>query len=439
MQLNLEMVNKNIIQNLIVLISIISLINTEKVDAKKFLSNLGIKNPLLNPISFLSEGQDDTKLINIKCLYAKNFNMYSLQALQKKDGDYEIKDTTDEKTVLFNFCQNTFKQTDSTVVKIDGDQIIRLAGSIEGEGNDKNVWTQIGDTKNPTGITIDLVHGDKCDENNQHQTQIEVICDSSVETMDQMTFKTMKNCIHHLELRSVYGCTLRSSYLLLRLLNNNKIVFCIIFVIIGLALCLFGNNYLQYAIILVCSIIGCYGLTVAVLNFFPNLITTETWLFVCLGASLLIGFLIGFLLRDEKKLFVIILGGFLGYSLATFLYQIIQNYININPQILYYICLGVCIVVGAIIGYCLAEILVIIGTSVFGGYLAMRGASLVIGNYLDEGYIIDLIKNREWEQLLKIRDGWTYAYLGAWALLTIIGIIVQCKNKEKTKSSDVKK
>ena len=166
------MVNKNIIQNLIVLISIISLINTEKVDAKKFLSNLGIKNPLLNPISFLSEGQDDTKLINIKCLYAKNFNMYSLQALQKKDGDYEIKDTTDERTVLFNFCQNTFKQTDSTVVKIDGDQIIRLAGSIEGEGNDKNVWTQIGDTKNPTGITSDIVLGYKCGYNNQHQTQI---------------------------------------------------------------------------------------------------------------------------------------------------------------------------------------------------------------------------------------------------------------------------
>ena len=63
----------------------------------------------------------------------------------------------------------------------------------------------------------------------------------------------------------------------------------------------------------------------------------------------------------------------------------------------------------------------------------MRGVSLVAGHYLDEGYIIDLIKSEEWDQLKEIRDGWTYAYLGMWAVLALAGIIIQCKNKKNNK------
>ena len=95
-----------------------------------------------------------------------------------------------------------------------------------------------------------------------------------------------------------------------------------------------------------------------------------------------------------EKFLVVVAGGFLGFSLATFLYQIVQNYVNWNPQILYYVCIGVCVLVGAGIGFWLAEPVLILGLSVFGGYLAMRGVSLVAGNYLDEGLVIDLIKNK---------------------------------------------
>ena len=54
-----------------------------------------------------------------------------------------------------------------------------------------------------------------------------------------------------------------------------------------------------------------------------------------------------------------------------------------------------------------------------------------IGNYLDEAYIIDLIKNKEFEQLKEMRDGWTYAYLGGWILISTLGIYWQCRNKSK--------
>ena len=57
----------------------------------------------------------------------------------------------------------------------------------------------------------------------------------------------------------------------------------------------------------------------------------------------------------------------------------------------------------------------------------MRGVSLVAGNYLDETMTIDLIKNREWDQLNELRTPWLYGYLGSWLALTIAGVILNCK------------
>ena len=122
----------------------------------------------------------------------------------------------------------------------------------------------------------------------------------------------------------------------------------------------------------------------------------------------------------------------LGY-VVWFIYQIVQNYVEYDPEILRIICIIGCIIIGAVLGYCFSDFIIIISTSVIGGYLAMRGVSLVAEHYLDEGYIIDLIKSKEWEQLKEIRDGWTYAYLGMWAVLALAGIIIQCKNKKNNK------
>ena len=439
---------KNVFISCLIVIIGISSITTKNENAKKFLSKFGIVNPVFNPIFFISEApkmksfaSDNTKLINIKCLYSKNYNMYSLQALQKKNEDYKIAVPGEDATIKFNFCQNTLVDNTSTVIKVEGNETVRLAGSIEGEGEDKNVWTEMGEEGNPTGISISLVSGDQCNGDEKHQTQLEITCDSEVDDenfLETIKYENINNtCLHKITMRSLYGCSLRSSYLFIKLLNDYKLVFCILFVIVGIIFCFFGKRYMKYLIMIICGFIGCYAITAAILNFFPNFITTELWLLVCLLVCFILGCILGWFLKDEIKFSVLITGAFLGYSCATFVYQIVQNYVEFDPQILYYACVGVCIVVGALLGWFLTDPILIIGTSVFGGYLAMRGVSLVAGNYLDEGYIIDLIKNKEWEQLKEIRDGWTYAYLGSWVILAIAGIFIQCKNNKKTKSNKV--
>jgi len=430
----------------LILTSSLSSISAKNENSKKFLAQFGIKPKLISPISLLEENEKEvislsTELgfINVKCLYAaKGYNIYSLQKLQNKENDYEI-DTGDGKIKL-NFCQNT-ANTNSTVIKEVKEKITRLSGPIEGDGEDVNKWSEmISEIDNKAiGVKIDLAQGEVCNDTIRHQTTIKMYCDDSVK--DEDFYKTLNytgsDCSHIIEARSLYGCTLRSSYLFLRLLEDYKIVFAILFVAIGIILCFFGFRYKGRTVILVCGFIGCYAISAAVLAWFPNFITDELGIIICLLVSFILGCLVGYFIKDDDAYYCLVAGGLIGYYVSNYVFKIVSNYVEWNPQYLEYIVIGVCIVVGAFIGYKLKNIIIIFGTSILGGYLAMRGVSLIAGNYFDEGLLIDLIKNQEYDQLKEIRDGWVFGYLGAWAILTVVGIFVQCKHFRSSNSGKV--
>lgn len=424
------MYQKSFILKLSLFFFLIVLIHSKEEYSSKFLSKPKIKDDLhlqiksQNYFSF----QEEAKVVNIKCLFSKNFNFYSLQALQDKEKDYELKHGN--YTYIYNFCQNTKANSESTLIRVDSDGTqVKLAGNIDGEGNDKNNWIEISNGDKKDGIGITLTKGETCKENPEakYAANIIVHCDSDADNIkDIKLIEGDYSCVYTLEFKSKYGCPLGSSYLLLKLMEKYNYYFMVVMVLLGLFLCFVGKKYIAPTIIILCGLIACYALTALVLSIFPNFIKTELYLFICLLVCLIIGLIIGYFTRDMEKFYIVVAGGFLGYSLATFLYQIVQNYINWDPQILYYVCIGVCVLVGAGIGFWLAIPILILGLSVFGGYLAMRGVSLVAGNYLDEGLVIDLIKNKEWEQLKEMRTPWVYAYLGSWAALAAIGTIVQC-------------
>jgi hypothetical protein len=432
------MYQKSFILKLSLFFFLIVLIHSKEEYSSKFLSKPKIKDDLhlqiksQNYFSF----QEEAKVVNIKCLFSKNFNFYSLQALQDKEKDYELKHGN--YTYIYNFCQNTKANSESTLIRIDSDGAqVKLAGNIDGEGNDKNNWIEISNGDKKDGIGITLTKGETCKENPEakYAANIIVHCDSDADNIkDIKLIEGDYSCVYTLEFKSKYGCPLGSSYLLLKLMEKYNYYFMVVMVLLGLFLCFVGKKYIAPTIIILCGLIACYALTALILSIFPNFIKTELYLFICLLVCLIIGLIIGYFTRDMEKFYIVVAGGFLGYSLATFLYQIVQNYINWDPQILYYVCIGVCVLVGAGIGFWLAIPILILGLSVFGGYLAMRGVSLVAGNYLDEGLVIDLIKNKEWEQLKELRSPWIYGYLGAWLLLGIIGTIVQCRYHRKDKN-----
>ena len=333
------------------------------------------------------------------------------------------------------------QNTNATVIKEEENKVIRLSGPIEGVEGDVNQWSEVVDENDkPIAVKIELAKGEVCDGSRWLQTTITMHCDDSVADGD--FYKTLKytssdDCTYIIEARSLYGCTLRSSYLLLRLLNDFKFVFEVIFVLVGIVFCFFGLRFKEKTIVICCGFIGCYAISTAFLAWFPSFITDELGLIICLLVCFVLGCVISYLLRNEDSYYCLIGGGLLGYYVSSYVFAIVSNYIECNPQYLEYACIGVCIVVGAIIGYKSDKVIIILGTSLLGGYLAMRGVSLIVGNYLDEGYIIDLIKNQEYDQLKELRDGWVFGYLGAWTLLFIIGLVIQCKHYKKDNSGKV--
>ena len=179
------MLTKNILIYLTIFFLSISSISSKNENAKKFLSQLGIKSKLESPISFLEEDQSpeiksfstELGVINIKCLYSKGYNIYSFQEL-KKDEDYSINiNETENEKILLNFCRNTKTNENSTVLKVKNETTIRLSGSIDGEGDNKNVWSEMMDENNNNtfiGIKINLVEGEKCSDTERHQTTIKM-------------------------------------------------------------------------------------------------------------------------------------------------------------------------------------------------------------------------------------------------------------------------
>lgn len=447
----------------------------ENSNLKKFLSNIGLPdiketNKFLDEQESLSnetiptnstddepsgdedpsgdeEGKDSQEesknktYVNIRCLWADKYNVYSLQFLQDEEKDYEYSFKYGK--VIFNFCQNTNKDKQHTVIwdknTTNGSKIINIAGSIDGDGNSKNEWMEINDDDGQTGLKIKLSRGEIYNKETKkyHQTYFKIYCDPDakdsqfLETLDISEFNH-DTCLHYIIGKSIYGCALNKWYLLKRAMTDYWYIFSAALILLGLFFILWGYKSEAVTLIIVLGVICCYIIMIIVLNFIPSLIDTEKKLFILIGVGFVVGGALGFLLKSKIIILTILLGGSMGYSIAQFVYQIVQSMIDWNPTYLYYGTIAVCVVAGILVALLVLKSIIIIGTSFLGGYIAMRGVTVIFGNYIDESQFVDLIKNGEYEQLKEMRNGWTYAYLGLWLVLTVFGVYYQCKGHKKS-------
>ena len=97
-----------------------NLSNKENNQIEKNESDIILPKSKNDPLPYLigsqnfASFQEEAKVINIKCLFSKNFNFYSLQSLQDTEKDYEIK--KGNYTFIYNFCQNTKANSESTFI-----------------------------------------------------------------------------------------------------------------------------------------------------------------------------------------------------------------------------------------------------------------------------------------------------------------------------------
>ena len=387
--------------------------------------------------------------INIKCLYVSKYNVYTLQKLTKENGyTHDVKSGK----LNFNFCKDlsglnsTMILEKNTANQNDNDNKVKFAGSIEGNENSKNEWTELNEKDGTKGVQIRLSEGDVCefDKSQKHQTFFYIYCDDTIEDKDFEKYLNFSEfhedrCKHYISAKSIYGCALNDWYLLRRLIKEYNYVFSTVLILVGLFLAAFGKKFQTPTVIIVTGTLVCYFVTVMILSFAPSLIKTEQNLCILMAVGFVVGGALGAFTLKKIIIFTVLIGGCCGYSVAEFVYQFIAGFITANPTVLYWVVTGICILLGLILGYWAINAIIIIGTSVIGGYIVMRGVTFIFDNYMELAEFADLVKSGEYEQLKDIKNGWVYAYLGLWLVITIGGIYYQCYGYKKSKKEESEK
>ena len=412
---------------------------------------------LLQDAPATDENKDRTH-INIKCLFVTKYNVYTLQQLTK-DTEYErVVEVGGNKLgkLHFNICKDLPNEkstmifepgvTTTSLLTAENNEAnkIKLAGSIDGgENGSKNEWKEIDEDDGTKGVKIRLSEGDVCNGNTHHVTYLRIICDDKAEDdlfTNNLNFSRFneRDCVHYIESRSIYGCALNDWYLLRRLVNQYNYIFSTLLIVVGLFLLLFGKKFQTPTVIVVGGVIVCYVVSVIILSFIPGLIKTEGHLCILFAVGFILGGVLGYCIKEKIKILSVLMGAFAGYTVGEFIYQFVAGFITSNPTALYWAVIAICTIVGGLIGYWLFNTAIIFGTSIIGGYVAMRGVSFIFGNYMDVSEFVDLAKSGEIEQLKDIKNGWVYAYLGLWLVLSIVGIYYQCRKHRKDDSESKK-
>eukprot|EP00340_Litonotus_pictus_P012296 CAMPEP_0170538258 /NCGR_PEP_ID=MMETSP0209-20121228/103204_1 /TAXON_ID=665100 ORGANISM="Litonotus pictus, Strain P1" /NCGR_SAMPLE_ID=MMETSP0209 /ASSEMBLY_ACC=CAM_ASM_000301 /LENGTH=197 /DNA_ID=CAMNT_0010839915 /DNA_START=533 /DNA_END=1122 /DNA_ORIENTATION=+ len=133
------------------------------------------------------------------------------------------------------------------------------------------------------------------------------------------------------------------------------------------------------------------------------------------------------LLYKKEVVFYMLLGAIMGFMVGVLVYNFGLRYVKSNPDLVYWLTVCGMIAVGVLIAYFFGKHLLIISTSIIGSYVLIRGSSYLIGGFPNEGEVLDLINDEEWEQLDDILDAKVYGYLAVFIVMLIGGLIVQYK------------
>jgi hypothetical protein len=127
------------------------------------------------------------------------------------------------------------------------------------------------------------------------------------------------------------------------------------------------------------------------------------YIWIVLGISFLVGVGVGYFAINMITFAKLCMGGYLGYTFSSIVYSFILRYIHTSkPELIYWITVLVCIVIGCILITYLVKQVMIIATSLIGSYAVIKGISLYAGRFPNEQVLFELLKNQEFDQLSEV-------------------------------------
>ena len=203
----------------------------------------------------------------------------------------------------------------------------------------------------------------------------------------------------------------------------------VIAIISGFLLCFFGLRLVKpsvcFATFLSCIIVSLFIFYAIFLN--ATELTPIFWYF--LGGGAIGGLIVGLLMAKYVKFGAAILGGWGGFAGGLILNEAVLYKFEISW--LFWASIVACVLVAAVLTFKLFEPAIVVSTGVIGAYFMIRGASVYLGHYYNEFTIINELKAGAYTDI----DPLYWAYVGAFALFTIVGIWYQKSRMPKKVSA----
>jgi hypothetical protein len=209
------------------------------------------------------------------------------------------------------------------------------------------------------------------------------------------------NCAITIRVRTTEAYPKINYYIVSSFINENKSYLGAIVITIGLFLVFLGAKFLKITILIVNTLSCITVLFLVYFNIFSPESESTVWILLAVGVVL--GLAFGYFMIKLAKGITMLLGGYLGYLVSIFAYNLALQYIHASPHLIYWCVTIGCIFIFALLSLWIAEVMLIVSTSVIGSYAIVRGASFYIGSFPSESIILDLIKNKEWDELDKVK------------------------------------
>ena len=407
----------------------------------------------INKIRSLNDDNDNdlrSKGANENCIGFVDNNLYAIFELK---GPVKL-----EENYNLSLCENIGNYKSSFILKNDT-KIIRLAGDINGEKNNKNKIVI-----NDTSIKIYLAGGDICNGKERYKVEL------SMEGIPDITHKDdyyydYGHYFYYNNYANNYIYRTGECQYLVKIYEKAANIYLDYYginlslplqIIIGLIVIGFG------IVIKICNFlskdIACY-LIFIIGSFFPQCAIYDLTKYDIL-ALLLVGFFGTIFIfslmvycaiypegegvkRDSKK-YRIILGVFCGYPMIKMISTFTIVFIKTTHQrLIHNIVLLAFSICGGILGGQFPEIFCLIGSNIFENYLIIKGLSFIfysLATPIDEQKIYDLAKTQNFEKIYEMINCLGLIYpLIFWGLLIIIPLLKHIYNLLETHRNNKKK
>jgi len=294
-------------------------------------------------------------------------------------------------------------------------------------------------TTNQSSVVAQLPAGDTCGNGQNYQLTYNYICNVNQTTpiIDYSAF-VPTSCANKISITTNQACPEFNVYALWNAIIANAYIFGSIISVLGFILCFLGIKFIFFTEIMIGVAAAMFlSLYLIFSNVTFALSTWQFWTIVAVSAVL--GALAGWLIAKVERLPGGVLGGIVGFILGFVIYNFMMKYINSNPTVVYWCCIVFSIIICALLGLWLSDYILIIGTSIVGGYAAIRGISFMAGGFPDEKQVYQLIQNQEWNQVSALMTWQVYVYLSCFLVLAVIGMFIQFKYFHETEEEKTKR